>query len=221
MLPTYDEVGLIEVQTRDVVFEPDVARGTAVLRVTWTGATESAGVADMEFLTDAGPLHIRLPVLALPPVDVGQALELTIVRPPDPGSTVEAQDDRIVLHDALTHGLLAYYVTQRDGGLTLTGIETLGLEDDGIALSRSVSCQGPERGGCNYQTEFFDLWFSAGGDPTILGQGDQGTLQHGSQAFRLMNRQALDNAGEAIAKGSCGGAGLAGAISFDLVLAPP
>ncbi len=214
VLPTVDDVGLITSRARAVSFSPDIARGTTTLNVTWMGSTDDAAVTDMEFLTDSGPLHIALPVVAVPPVEVGQALELAIIRPILFSLTIEAQDDRIILHDGLTGELLAVYISQTANGMS--AVERLGLDEDGLSVSTGVRCQGPEQGGCNYQTELHDLWFSAGGgEPTILGQGQEGLLVRGAETFRVMNRQSFDNMGEAVGKGWCGIP--AGVRSFDIV----
>lgn len=215
-LPMLDDVGLITARARDVAFEPDMPRGTTRLAVTWVGSTVTADITDMEFLSDVGPLHIRLPVLAVPALDVGQALELEIVRPPLHNLVIEGQDDRIALHDGTTGDLLAIYVSQTASGIA--ALSDLDLARDGLSMSSEVTCQGPVGSGCNYQTELLDLWFSAGGEPTILAQGEMGTLVKAPHVFRLMNRQAFDNGGEALGKVSCGIP--AGVRSFDIVLRP-
>jgi len=215
-LPAYDDVGLITARARDVAFEPDMPRGTTRLAVTWVGSSVAADVTDMEFLTETGPLHVRLRVLAVPPLELGQALELEIVRPPVQFLVIQGQDERIALHDSTTGDLLAIYVSQTASGIS--ALSDLGLARDGLSISSGVTCQGPVRSGCNYQTEFMDLWFSAGGVPTILGQGEMGELAYGRQTLRLMNRQTFDNMGEAIGKGWCGVP--AGVRSFDIILEP-
>ncbi len=208
-VPVLDTNGRVPFELRDIIMVPDV--GPGVWFGTWVGVSEAHAITDMSIQTmDLGEVHFSLPAADAPVLDPGEEVSVSLMRSADPLE----RDDRLIVTRLSTREVVAAYVTQTLGALSVS--EWNSLSAPVLTVHSYPACRSAEQGACGFHTQTYDLIFAAGAFQIEIGQGESAVLDAGGSRFLVMNRQTLDN-GITSPTDVCAASGVR---SFDIVSVP-